>query len=166
MVTTKEPFFVESIFEISGGVGENIGAVKRNLTGFAAKPIFDGNSADGLDVDIGGVFDSGSKVNGTKLRKFRSGKGKDGGVLVDIAGNSNVEKSADVGLDRRTGDSVVERKSIGSVDNGRIMAAGKSIERRHNRQPNGFGFAGFKTELRRRNLNPTASRPAVIEVLG
>ena len=64
-----------------------------------------------------------------------------------------------------TGDGVVERKSIGSIDNGRIVTAGKSIERRHNRQPNGFGFARFKTELRRRDLNPTASRPTIVEVL-
>ena len=91
MVTTKEPFFVESIFEVPGGVGEDIGAVKRDLTSFATKPIFDGNSADGLDVDIGGVFDGGGEIDRTKFRKLGSRKRDNRSILVNIARNGNVE---------------------------------------------------------------------------
>lgn len=112
-------------------------------------------------MDVGEVGDGGFEVYWPEFEEIRGRKFTNNGILFDVAGDGDVNKSADTRLDDGTG-TVDNGFGFGGVKNHGIVATGKGVFGSENGEREGFGFAGFDNKFSRRDLNPGSGSPTVV----
>ena len=86
------------------------------------------------------------------------------GIFFNIAGDSDINESADIGLNRGAGFIEGDFVGGGMEDHG-IMAAGSGIVRSNDSDDKNFDFLGFKGKSAGGNLNPAGTGPTVVLIL-
>ena len=77
-------------------------------------------------MNVGKISDDGFKVDRTKFRKTRGSEFFDLSVFFNIAGDSDIDQSANVGLNSGTG-GIKDSAGVRRVENHGIMTTGEGI---------------------------------------